>query len=126
MQDEKRGRRDAKIYFATPARTWLSGLACVGTSRVPPLRPEASHTSLSLLLLVDEMLGPLGPSFAAQIRSSKSLHAWLKPVATWYANVAGYRQMGLKYDDLCALLLLLRQAMLQTDFLYHFFSGRGE
>jgi ubiquinol-cytochrome c reductase subunit 7 len=51
------------------------------------------------------MLGPLGPSLAPQIRSSRSLYAWVKPIANWYANVTGYRRMGLKYDDLCALLV---------------------
>ncbi|KAI1494960.1 cytochrome b-c1 complex subunit 7 [Biscogniauxia mediterranea] len=28
------------------------------------------------------------------------LYNLLKPVASWYANAAGYRQLGLKYDDL--------------------------
>ncbi|KAF9489821.1 14 kDa subunit of cytochrome bd ubiquinol oxidase [Pleurotus eryngii] len=46
------------------------------------------------------MFGPLGPSLAPQIRASRSLTKWLKPFATWYANLAGYRQMGFKYDDL--------------------------
>jgi len=25
---------------------------------------------------------------------------WVKPLATWYANAAGYRKYGFKYDDL--------------------------
>ncbi|KAI5927021.1 cytochrome b-c1 complex subunit 7 [Camillea tinctor] len=28
------------------------------------------------------------------------LHNLLKPVASWYANAAGYRQLGLRFDDL--------------------------
>ncbi|KAI0831060.1 ubiquinol-cytochrome-c reductase complex subunit 6 [Trametes gibbosa] len=44
--------------------------------------------------------GPLGFSLAPLIRRSRTLYGWLKPVSTWYANVAGYRQVGLKYDDL--------------------------
>jgi len=28
------------------------------------------------------------------------LYRYLKPFADWYASIAGYRQMGLKYDDL--------------------------
>ena len=46
------------------------------------------------------MSGPLGPSLAPYIRSSRTLSQWLKPVATWYANLAGYRKLGLVYDDL--------------------------
>jgi len=45
--------------------------------------------------------GPLGPSLAGYVRSSKTLSRWLKPVSIWYANLAGYRRIGLKYDDLC-------------------------
>ncbi|KDQ59478.1 hypothetical protein JAAARDRAFT_33049 [Jaapia argillacea MUCL 33604] len=46
------------------------------------------------------MFGPLGYSLAPTVRSSRTLHKYLKPVADWYANLAGYRKMGLKYDDL--------------------------
>ncbi|KAI1344795.1 cytochrome b-c1 complex subunit 7 [Xylariaceae sp. FL0016] len=28
------------------------------------------------------------------------LHKMLKPVASWYSNAAGYRQLGLRADDL--------------------------
>jgi len=44
--------------------------------------------------------GPLGFSLAPYVRASKSLSRWIQPVATWYADLAGYRRMGLKYDDL--------------------------
>ena len=44
--------------------------------------------------------GPLGPSLAPIIRGNRSLYQFLKPIANWYAHVSGYRQVGLKYDDL--------------------------
>lgn len=47
-----------------------------------------------------KMFGPLGISFAPAVRSSKTLTRWIKPFANWYANVSGYRRMGLRYDDL--------------------------
>ncbi|KAF8061485.1 ubiquinol-cytochrome-c reductase complex subunit 6 [Lyophyllum atratum] len=46
------------------------------------------------------MVGPLGISFANYIKSSKTLSGWIKPVANWYADAAGYRKYGFKYDDL--------------------------
>jgi ubiquinol-cytochrome c reductase subunit 7 len=46
------------------------------------------------------MLGALGFSLAPYVRSSRTLSRWIKPVATWYANLAGYRHLGFKYDDL--------------------------
>lgn len=51
------------------------------------------------------MFGPMGVSLAPYIRSSKTLMNWVKPLANWYANVAGYRKYGFKYDDLCTSLL---------------------
>ena len=59
---------------------------------IPP--PALHHTQTMTLF------GPLGPSLAGYVRSSKSLSRWLKPVSIWYANLAGYRRIGLKYDDL--------------------------
>lgn len=46
------------------------------------------------------MFGPLNISFAPQVQKSRTLYRWFKPFADWYAQIAGYRQMGLKYDDL--------------------------
>jgi len=43
---------------------------------------------------------PLGISLASRVLASKTLTSWVTPVATWYANLAGYRRYGLKYDDL--------------------------
>jgi ubiquinol-cytochrome c reductase subunit 7 len=42
----------------------------------------------------------LGPSLAPKVLASKSLSSWVTPLATWYANLAGYRKYGFKYDDL--------------------------
>jgi len=44
----------------------------------------------------------LGPSLAPYVRSSRTLSKWFKPIATWYANLSGYRRVGLVYDDLRA------------------------
>ncbi|PFH52358.1 hypothetical protein AMATHDRAFT_140070 [Amanita thiersii Skay4041] len=46
------------------------------------------------------LFGPLGPSLAPYIKPSRSLYKWIKPIADWYANAAGYRKYGFKYDDL--------------------------
>lgn len=46
------------------------------------------------------MFGPLGLSLAPQVAKSRSLYRLFKPVSDWYAQISGYRQMGLKYDDL--------------------------
>ncbi|PPR08028.1 hypothetical protein CVT24_010869 [Panaeolus cyanescens] len=46
------------------------------------------------------MFGPMGASLAPYIQSSKTLSRWVTPIATWYANAAGYRKYGFKYDDL--------------------------
>ncbi|ORY80986.1 ubiquinol-cytochrome c reductase complex 14 kDa protein [Protomyces lactucae-debilis] len=40
------------------------------------------------------------PSLASYILKSKSLTQTLMPLAKTYARLAGYRKMGLKYDDL--------------------------
>ncbi|OAV96188.1 hypothetical protein PTTG_03425 [Puccinia triticina 1-1 BBBD Race 1] len=45
-------------------------------------------------------MSALGTSFVQQIRANKPLYRFLKPIATWYANLAGYRKFGLRYDDL--------------------------
>ena len=49
--------------------------------------------------------GPLGVSFASTIRRNRTLYRWFKPLSDWYANVAGHRKVGLKYDDLRTCLL---------------------
>ncbi|KAI5467202.1 cytochrome b-c1 complex subunit 7 [Mariannaea sp. PMI_226] len=39
-------------------------------------------------------------SLAPYIISRPWLASFFKPVASWYTNAAGYRQLGLRYDDL--------------------------
>jgi len=46
------------------------------------------------------MYGPLGLSLAPYVKSSRTLSKWLTPLATWYTQTMGYRQVGLKYDDI--------------------------
>ncbi|RUO95421.1 cytochrome b-c1 complex subunit 7, partial [Jimgerdemannia flammicorona] len=41
-------------------------------------------------------------SFASTIKNSKFLSSLITPVANVYANAAGYRRLGLRYDDLIA------------------------
>ena len=60
------------------------------------------------------LFGPLGPSLAPQVRKSATLYRWFKPFALWYANIAGYRKIGLKYDDLRESQLILVITVLLT------------
>lgn len=39
-------------------------------------------------------------TLAPYIEKSPFLYKMVKPIANAYAHIAGYRQMGLKYDDL--------------------------
>ncbi|RSH77801.1 Cytochrome b-c1 complex subunit 7 [Apiotrichum porosum] len=43
--------------------------------------------------------GPTGISLVSQVKAF-GLYNFLKPVANAYARAAGYRKVGLKYDDL--------------------------
>ncbi|KAF2035568.1 hypothetical protein EK21DRAFT_54465 [Setomelanomma holmii] len=40
------------------------------------------------------------PSLAPFINKRPWLQRWMKPLANWYCNTAGYRQLGLRADDL--------------------------
>ncbi|KAI5379791.1 hypothetical protein J4E82_001334 [Alternaria postmessia] len=40
------------------------------------------------------------PSLAPYIMKRPWLQKWMKPLANWYCNAAGYRQLGLRADDL--------------------------
>jgi len=40
------------------------------------------------------------PSLAPYIIKRPWLTRWLKPLANWYTNAAGYRRLGLRADDL--------------------------
>ncbi|KAI0287899.1 cytochrome b-c1 complex subunit 7 [Russula brevipes] len=53
-------------------------------------------------LLITMVTGPLGLTLAPYVRTSRTFSKWLKPIAHWYANLSGYRRMGLLYDDLLA------------------------
>jgi len=44
----------------------------------------------------------IGYSLINWINSSRTASSYVKPIANWYANVSGYRRMGLKYDDIVA------------------------
>ena len=43
------------------------------------------------------------PSLASFVLKRPYLSSWMKPLANWYANAAGYRKLGLRY------VLLVRQ-----------------
>ena len=51
------------------------------------------------------IFGPLGPSLASAVTRNRGVYRAFKPFADWYADLAGYRKYGLKYDDLCACSL---------------------
>ena len=40
------------------------------------------------------------PSLAPYIMKRPWLQRWMKPLSNWYCNAAGYRQLGLRADDL--------------------------
>ncbi|KAG0652390.1 Ubiquinol-cytochrome c reductase complex 14 kDa [Hyphodiscus hymeniophilus] len=40
------------------------------------------------------------PSLANYILKRPLLKRWMMPIANWYTNAAGYRQLGLRADDL--------------------------
>ncbi|PVF97299.1 putative ubiquinol--cytochrome-c reductase [Serendipita vermifera] len=44
--------------------------------------------------------GPLGISLAPYILKKPGLHRFIKPWANAFVNAAGYRKVGLRYDDL--------------------------
>ncbi|KAG8762807.1 Cytochrome b-c1 complex subunit 7 [Ceratobasidium sp. 423] len=46
------------------------------------------------------MFGPLGLSLAPQVKASRGLSKFLAPIAQFYAQTAGHRKMGMRYDDL--------------------------
>jgi len=57
-------------------------------------------------------MNALGPSLAPYVRSSRSLKKLVTPVAHWYADLMGYRRMGLKYDDLRACCIFVPSSRL--------------
>jgi hypothetical protein len=55
-----------------------------------------------VLIQQADTMNVLGPSLAPHVRSSRTLKKYVTPIAHWYADLMGYRKMGLKYDDLRA------------------------
>ena len=45
-------------------------------------------------------MAAISSSITSFVRARPSLTNLLRPLASWYANAAGYRQLGLRYDDL--------------------------
>ena len=62
--------------------------------------PHSSSCSLSIPSTTTMAFGPLGLSLAPWIRSRPAVYRYFKPFANWYANLMGYRKLGLRYDDL--------------------------
>lgn len=63
------------------------------TSYHPPTHTSHTHSPIMVLAFS-------GLSLAKYVTSSPALMRVLKPVADAYARAAGYRKMGLRYDDL--------------------------
>uniref|UniRef100_A0A1D1YGT5 Cytochrome b-c1 complex subunit 7 n=1 Tax=Anthurium amnicola TaxID=1678845 RepID=A0A1D1YGT5_9ARAE len=42
------------------------------------------------------------PTLYNTVKNSRFLYGLLKPVANWYTNASGYRQLGMRYDDIIA------------------------
>lgn len=61
--------------------------------------------------------GPLGVSLTPMLKRSPYWTRVLTPIAKWYAEVSGYRRMGLKYDDLCALALTYYFCQVTTGYM---------
>ncbi|BCS29005.1 ubiquinol--cytochrome-c reductase subunit 7 [Aspergillus puulaauensis] len=40
------------------------------------------------------------PSIANYIAKRPFLRRWMQPIANWYVDAAGYRKLGLRFDDL--------------------------
>ena len=84
------------------ARAWrLDPIArLLKTSPLPLLRDSRRHTP-HLPILSSSHLPPVTimsqPSVAKFVMKRSWLNSWMKPLANWYTNVAGYRQLGLRY-----------------------------
>lgn len=77
----------------------------LASSHSPPLLPSPTLVFVVHHIHHNMPFGPLGPSLAPWIRARPTIYRYIKPFADWYANLAGYRKLGLKYDDLrtCAV-----------------------
>jgi hypothetical protein len=100
FKQQKADHRFCLPNLAIAARTFF--LPTVMHAHTCQLRCAPALSVHSLQTLQTMVFGPLGLSFAPYVRSSRTLSKWLKPIATWYANLSGYRRVGLLYDDLRA------------------------
>jgi hypothetical protein len=66
-------------------------------------------------------MSALGVSLFKQVKQSPGLYRFLKPLAGAYANLAGYRAHGLKYDD----ILIEENATVQKVRLFFLRGGLG-
>lgn len=101
------GWRTRQIYISSRVAQFGVTIQIGANIEIPtsPIRRRSvQHTHLQHRL--SKMFGPLNLSLAPQVKKSRTLYRWIKPLANWYAQLAGYRQMGLKYDDLCKCLIL--------------------
>jgi hypothetical protein len=97
-------RWDGVHVFQLYVHNFASILSLCKEGRHKPNHPKYSEYDPELTLRLAHLKNTmaLGYSLAGWIKSSRSVSKYVKPVANWYANLAGYRQMGLKYDDLRA------------------------
>ena len=54
----------------------------------------------SLLHMLDRLYSQLTQTIVKTINNSRSLKSIISPIAKGYQNLAGYRKLGLQYDDL--------------------------
>lgn len=86
----RRNPEPLPVSAATPSRfeDWNHH-----TSARDILKAPSNHTSSSTTTAVMSQ-----PSLAQYIKGRPSLSKWMTPIANWYANAAGYRKLGLRYD----------------------------
>src|ERR1051325_11359183 len=51
------------------------------------------------------------PTLYDTVRKSRFLYSLLKPVANWYTNAAGYRQLGMCSERIMNIILILFQQL---------------
>ena len=96
--DEPRKRRKRFLYESYPDLIRPRDKLCK-QDQIPVRKWPARHFPSNQRFTM--LFGPLSISLAPYVRSSKTLTKWLTPIAHWYANAAGWRKYGFKYDDLC-------------------------
>lgn len=92
------------------------GLTPEAASRRPTVQTHFSTTSIQLITAKMSQ-----PSLAQYIIKKPALAKWMAPIANWYANAAGYRKLGLRYDTMprptahCAHTIYTIPAHLRED-----------